>query len=130
MHEGENARKVGTVSNSAVHSQVGIQAASVTGSTVNMGTPFQSPTPVGLAAELAALRDELKREHATGKVDDLTYEAAEAELDTAGRALEENTPAGKSKFVLALKRLRGLIADVAELAVKVGTVIAAVKGLT
>jgi adenosylhomocysteine nucleosidase len=130
MHEDENIRKAGHVSNFSSSSQIGIQAGYVTGSTVNMGAPPRTSTTPDLLAELAALRDELKREHTTGKVDDATYEAAEVELDIAGKALEENTPEGKNKFVLALKRLRGLVADVAELAVKVATVIAAVKGLS
>ena len=130
MHEDENARKVGHVTNFASSGQVGIQAGYVTGSTVNMGAPPRTSTTPDLLAELAALRDELKREHITGKVDDATYEAAEAELDIAGKALEENTPESKNKVVLALKRLRGLIFDVAELAVKVATVLAAVKGLS
>jgi adenosylhomocysteine nucleosidase len=119
----------GSVSNFS-SGQVGIQAGHVTGSTVYMGAQPQAPITADLVAELAALRDHLKREHDTGKVDDVTYEAAEAELDIAGSALAENTPAGKSKFVLALKRLRGLIADVAELAVKVATVIAAARGIS
>ena len=95
-----------------------------------MGAQPRAPITADLVAELAALRDHLKREHTTGNVDDVTYEAAEAELDIAGSALAENTPAARSKFVLALKRLRGLIADVAELAVKVATVIAAAKGMS
>jgi adenosylhomocysteine nucleosidase len=122
-------QKGGSVSNFST-GQVGIQAGHVTGSTVYMGAPSRTSTTPDLVAELAALRDHLKHEHTTGKVDDPTYEAAEAELDIAGKALAENTPEGKNRFVLALKRLRGLIADVAELAVKVATVIAAVKGLS
>lgn len=128
-HEGGNARNSGSVSNFS-SGQVGIQAGHVTGSTVYMGSLPGKPATTDLVAELAAFRDHLKREHATGKVDETTYVAAEAELDIASEALETNSPEGKSKVILALKRLRGLIADVTELAARIATVIAAVKGLS
>ncbi|ONI91657.1 hypothetical protein ALI144C_00910 [Actinosynnema sp. ALI-1.44] len=60
---------------------------------------------------------------------DATYAAA-AELDIAGKALEDKTPHGRSKVVLALKRLRGLVVDVTELSTKVVAVIVAVQGLS
>lgn len=129
MHESGKAHNGGSVSNSNF-GQVGIQAQYVSGSTVNMSVPSRTSTAADLVAELAALRDQLKSEHATGKLDDATYVAAEAELDIACKALDADTPQGKSTFVLALKRLRGLIADVAELVAPIATLIAAVKGLT
>ena len=128
-HESGSARNGGSVSNFS-SGQVGIQAGHVTGSTVYMGSLPGKPATADLVAELAAFRDHLKRERAMGKVDETTYVAAEAELDIASEALAADTPEGKSNFVLALKRLRGLIADVAELAARVATVIAAVKGLS
>lgn len=70
------------------------------------------------------------RERCTGALDDTTYQAAQAELDIASKALETNTSEGKSTFVLALKRLRGLIADIADLATKIATLIATAKGLS
>ncbi|MGI5122730.1 hypothetical protein ACQEU5_24755 [Marinactinospora thermotolerans] len=70
------------------------------------------------------------REHSAGRIDELTYKAAEAEIDIASKALEEESPESKSAFVLALKRLHGLIGDVAELAVKVATFITAAQGIS
>lgn len=128
MHEDVD-RRVGRVKNVA-SGQVGIQAGYVTGSTVYMGAPPSTVISADIAAELAAFREQLRRERELGTLDDDTYEAAEAELDIAGKALETNTAEGKSTFVLALKRLRGLIADVADLAVRIATVMAAVKGLS
>ncbi|TDV53845.1 5'-methylthioadenosine/S-adenosylhomocysteine nucleosidase [Actinophytocola oryzae] len=130
MHESDKARNGGSVSNSNNSGQVGIQAQYVSGSTVNMGVSSRPATTADLSRDLAAFRDQLKCEHATGKVDDATYVAAEAELDIACKALDTDSPQGKSTFVLALKRLHGLIADVAELVAPIATLIAAVKGLT
>lgn len=130
MQEVDNAKTGSTVTNIA-SGQVGIVAGrDVTGSTVWMGTAPQAPTTADLATELAAFRDQLMREYSTGRLDDATYEAAQTELDIASKALEENTPAGTGTFVLALKRLRGLIADMADLATKIATLIAAAKGLS
>jgi nucleoside phosphorylase len=128
-HMGTHESGGGNVSNFS-SGQVGIQAGHVTGSTVYQGSLPGKPATADLVAELAAFRDHLKRERAMGKVDETTYVAAEAELDIASEALEADTPDGKSKVMLALKRLRGLVADVAELAARIATVIAAVKGLS
>ena len=133
MHEGTTERNGGTVNLSA-SGQVGIQAVHVTGSNVWMGaTPRPSAAAdlvADLVADLAAVRAHLMRERCTGALDDTTYQAAQAELDIASKALETNTSEGKSTFVLALKRLRGLIADIADLATKIATLIATAKGLS
>jgi adenosylhomocysteine nucleosidase len=130
MHEGVKANQTGTTIHNTATGQVGIQAAHVTDSTVWMGAAPQAVTTVGLVAELAAFRDLLMRERSTGTVDDATYQAAQSELDIASKALDDNTSEGKTSFVLALKRLHGLISDVASLAAKIATLIAAAKGLS
>lgn len=107
---------------------VGIQAGQVTGSTVLIGTAAKAPTAIGVAADLAALRAQLTKAHMSGQLDEDTHQAAQAELDAATSTLAaEGDTSGP--VVLALKRLRGLVADVAELAAKVAAVIAAIKGL-
>ncbi|GAB2767440.1 5'-methylthioadenosine/S-adenosylhomocysteine nucleosidase family protein [Amycolatopsis magusensis] len=118
----------GTVYNYAT-GPVGIQAANVSGSSV---TQYASPRPhsaMDFVAELSALRAVLARERSSGKLDDATYEAARGELDIAGKAIASDTPDGKKTFVLALKRLGGLIAEFAELATKIAALIAAAKGM-
>ncbi|MEV6827943.1 5'-methylthioadenosine/S-adenosylhomocysteine nucleosidase [Amycolatopsis sp. NPDC051102] len=112
---------------STSHGQVGIQGVNVTGSTVwqNAG-----PSPAGtpdFAAELAALRNDLARERSRGRLDDETHDAARTELDVADEALKSPVPEDKKKFVLALKRLGGLIADLAGPAVKITALITAAK---
>lgn len=109
--------------------QVGIQAGHVTGSTVYQGTSVPVLPPADLVAELAAFRDHLAQAHTAGSLDDATFDAACHEVDAASQALVSKTPEAKRTFVLALKRLRGLIADVADLATKIAALISATKGL-
>jgi nucleoside phosphorylase len=129
MREGTADKSSGTVTN-IVSGQVGIQAANVTGSTVWMGAPSHAPAELDLVAELKALRGDLSRERSAGRIDTTTYEAAQEELDIASKALDGSAPGSGRTFVLALKRLRGLIADVADLATKIAALIAAAKGLS
>lgn len=108
---------------------MGIQAAQVTGSTVHLGASAGEPAR-DLVAELSALRELLMRKRSAGDLDEVTYEAARAELDIADKALAERTPEGQSRLVTALKKLRGLIEETAELAAKVAALITAAKGLS
>lgn len=128
MNEDNGTRTGGSVSNFAA-GQVGIQAAHVTGSTVYQGAAPVASTPADLVTELAAFRDHLVLARSAGSLDDATFGAARAEVDIASRALASNTPQGKRTFVLALKRLHGLIADVTDLAMKIAALISATKGL-
>ncbi|MGW4056932.1 phosphorylase family protein [Amycolatopsis sp. NPDC004747] len=109
---------------------VGIQAGSVTGSTVWQNASPNRPDAPDFAAELAILRAELKRERSRGQLDNATYEAARNELDIADEALESPTPESHKTFLLALKRLGGLIGDLAGLAAKIAALITAAKGLS
>jgi adenosylhomocysteine nucleosidase len=118
---------------SRVHIQnsghVGIQAGTVTGSVVHMGVTQQASAPSDLAVELAELRSLLSREHSAGRIDGATYEAAGTEVEIAAGALPTDTPERKNAFVLALKRLRGLVSEVADVATKITALLAAVKSL-
>jgi adenosylhomocysteine nucleosidase len=110
-----------TVNNTASGTaQVGVQAGHIHGD-VWVGSAPPS-APADLAGQLAELRDELWRAHRLGHLDQPTYEAAETELCAADKALGD--PPDGSKLMVALKRLRGLVGDVADLAAKVATIIA------
>ena len=128
MREGNAADNGDTVSNFS-SGQVGIQAVHVTGNTVWMGAAPQAANPTDLAAELAVFRDLLARERSAGRIDETTYEAAQAELAIATDALAADTPQRRNTFVVALKRLRGLIADVTDLATRIATLLLAAKDL-
>ncbi|MUL41951.1 5'-methylthioadenosine/S-adenosylhomocysteine nucleosidase [Streptomonospora sp. PA3] len=135
MHDANSARGRGTaatgsVVNNNTAGQVGIQAGTVIGSNVSMSA---QPTPepaAGLITKLDELRASLTREHAAGNLRDDEFAAAQAELDTAGKALEGDAPQATSTLVLALKRLRGLVGDLAEPAAKVAAFLAAAQGLS
>ncbi len=120
----------GNATNTAHGSAVGIQASNVTGSVVTIGPAPSASTPPDLAAELVAIRDELARARSAGTLDARAYEAAQDELDVADKALQEATAEGNGRFVVALKRLRGLIAEAVDAASKIAALITAVNGLS
>jgi adenosylhomocysteine nucleosidase len=119
----------GVHNNNSGSGQVGIQAGQVTGSVVVMGASQHTSVPADLAAELAALRGLLIREHTAGRIDEATYDAARAEVDNANNSLPTDTTENRNSFVLALKRLRGLVADVTDLAARIASLLTTVKGL-
>ena len=108
------------------NARVGIQANQVFGG-IRIGP--ENPAPTDLAAQIADLRDDLKQANVAGEVDDPTYQAAATELDVVTQHLADQAPQSRHILMVALKRLRGLIADVAELAEKVASIIAAVRSM-
>ncbi|MFY7067364.1 5'-methylthioadenosine/S-adenosylhomocysteine nucleosidase [Nocardiopsis changdeensis] len=129
MQEDDRGRDGGSVTNTA-YGNVGVQAGHVSGSTFHVSLPSSGQESGGLADRLAALREELAREHAAGNLDEDTHKAAAAELDIADKGIEEGTVESRKTSVLALKRLRGLIGELASLAVKVGVLITEARGLS
>lgn len=109
------------------NARVGVQAGTVYGG-IRI-TPEPVP-PTDLAEALAGFRTRLQRARAGGHLDDDTYTAAEAELTVADKALESDTPQSRGTLTLALKKLRGLIGDVAELAAELAIIIGLAQGLS
>lgn len=108
------------------NARVGVQAGQIHGNvTVGSGPDLQ----FDLVASLTDLRDRLKRAHRDGQLDEETYAAAESELDVATECLQEGSSRTRGAL-LALKRLRGVVADVAELAAQLATIIAVAKELS
>ncbi|MFC5833634.1 purine phosphorylase [Nonomuraea insulae] len=109
------------------NARVGVQAGHIYGDvTIGHSSQNQVADPV---AQLAELRDRLARARKAQEVDEDTFTAAEGEIAVAAESLSESTEAGRSKAVIALKKLRGLLADVAELAAHVSAVIAAIRSV-
>ncbi|MET8986913.1 5'-methylthioadenosine/S-adenosylhomocysteine nucleosidase [Nonomuraea wenchangensis] len=109
------------------NARVGVQAGHIHGN-VTVGHPPQSQA-VDPIIQLAELRDRLGRARKAQEVDEDTFTAAEEEIAVAAESLSESTETGRSKAMIALKRLRGLLADVAELAAHVSAVIAAIRSV-
>ncbi|MEU9832646.1 5'-methylthioadenosine/S-adenosylhomocysteine nucleosidase [Streptosporangium sp. NPDC048047] len=109
------------------NARVGVQAGTVYGG-IRI-TPEPAP-PADLAEALTGFRTRLQRARDAGHLDDDTYTAAEAELAVADKALETDTPQSRGTLTLALKKLRGLIGDVAELAAELAIIIGLAQGLS
>ncbi|MGW4728306.1 5'-methylthioadenosine/S-adenosylhomocysteine nucleosidase family protein [Streptomyces shenzhenensis] len=118
------------VSNTAHNSTVGIMAGSVKGSSVYVNADPKVASPVDLVAELDGFREHLKRHHTEGAFDDDTYREALAELGFARRAARENTPESPKRATMALKRLRGLIAEFPELVARLAPLVVAAGDLS
>lgn len=109
------------------NARVGLQVGHLYGD-VHQTTESTPVTVTDVAAELRRLRRELRRSRETGRLDPATYREAEVELSHAERALPADSPERASRLLIALKRLRGLVHDVAELAGQLSTIIAVVQG--
>ncbi|ASW57294.1 5'-methylthioadenosine/S-adenosylhomocysteine nucleosidase [Plantactinospora sp. KBS50] len=108
------------------NAHVGVQAGQIYGNvTVGAG----ADRPIDLAASIADLRTHLKQAHLDGQLDEETYAAAESELEAATACVSAGTAEKKSGLMVALKRLRGLVADVSELAARLAAIIAVVRGM-
>nr|WSW68684.1 5'-methylthioadenosine/S-adenosylhomocysteine nucleosidase [Streptomyces sp. NBC_00995] len=113
------------VSNTAHNSTVGIMAGSVKESSVHVHADARVMGPADLVAELEGFREQLKRHHTAGALDDDTYEEALADLGSAHGAAQEPTPGSSKRATMALKRLRGLIAEVPELVARLAPLVVA-----
>lgn len=104
---------------------VGVQAGYI--GVLRMGADRE--TPADLKSEVASLRSRLEKAHGAGQLDEDTYSAAKAELDVVTDCLDGNVPERRGMLMVALKKLRGLIAEVADLATKVTAIITLVRGM-
>lgn len=120
----------GSVTNNINSGTVGIQAERVENASVHIDPNSSSSSTRDLATELADFRRRLEQERATGTLDEPTYKDAHAQLDIAGEALDTEPTVGNNTLLMALKRLRGLVADVTSLATAVATLITAANGLS
>lgn len=109
------------------NARVGVQAGVVHG---GVRINLQANPSAELAEALADFRVRLQRAWEAGRLDEDTYAAAQAELTVAEEALETNRPESTSRLTVALKKVRGLIGDVAELAAELALIISLVHGVS
>ncbi|MFF5230730.1 purine phosphorylase [Dactylosporangium sp. NPDC000521] len=125
---GGRARMEATTTNMATgNARVGIQAGQIRGNAVVGLAPEQ---PGDLAAAITELRGLVEQARRDGRLDDATTAAAEAELNTADDCIDDGAVRNRNSLLVALKRLLGLVTDVAELATRLPAVIGAVRDLT
>ncbi|SDM31482.1 8-oxo-dGTP diphosphatase [Nonomuraea maritima] len=107
------------------NAHVGMQAGYVYGN-ITIGQPpiAASPDP---AAQLAELRDRLGRALKGHELDENTFAAADEEVAAAAVSLSQGTAYGRSKALIALKKVRGLLMDVADLGSHVSAAIGAIQ---
>jgi 8-oxo-dGTP diphosphatase len=108
------------------NARVVVQAGTVHGGISVSGD--QNPQ-TDLAAALAAFRARLHQAQQAGQLDQDTYTEAEAELTVADKALKTDTPPSRRTVTLALKKVRGLIGDIADLAAELAIIIALAQAL-
>lgn len=109
---------------------VAIQGSTVTNSVVAAQNTASDPdSPTNFHNELMALRTELEQLKAGDELDAETAHAAEVELDAANATLTDPQSSKKS-FVLALKRLYGVVMGSTGFAAKVATLITAAEALS
>jgi hypothetical protein len=103
---------------------VGVNHGSV--SQVGAGSAGPAADPA-LLAHITGLRRALRDARSGGDVDEDTFEGASRALDEATREAAAG-PAGRGRFVLALRSFRGLVEPVTALAAAAAAVIASVRG--
>lgn len=108
------------------NARVGVQAGRVHGGVRFSG---EKGTPTDLSKAIADLTLRLERARDAGIVDEDTHRAARAELDDAREALQ-TVPRNTSAVTLALKKVRGLVGDVASLATEVASVLGIIRSLS
>ncbi|WP_026403258.1 5'-methylthioadenosine/S-adenosylhomocysteine nucleosidase [Actinomadura rifamycini] len=108
------------------HAIVGVQAGHVHGGVQISG---EKAAPVDPSEAIAGLAARLERARDAGLIDEDTHRAARAELDGAREALR-SSPRDTRAVTLALKKVRGLVGDVAALATEVASVLGLVGSLS
>jgi adenosylhomocysteine nucleosidase len=109
------------------NARVGVQAGQVIG---DIRIAPESRATADLATLIADFRQQLGQARRADLLDEGTYQAAQAELNVVAQSLSPRTEQNDSRLMLALKKLRGLIADVADLAAKVAAIITAAKAMS
>ncbi len=109
---------------------VGAQIGQVRGNvSVGVGDASGGASREGLQAILDELRSELRATRHRGEINADSADAVEKELDEATDCLPATDEESKSKLVVAMKKIKGLVEGLAGLTTKVTDAIAAVKGV-
>jgi adenosylhomocysteine nucleosidase len=108
------------------NARVAVQAGQIFGG-VRIGS--EPELPADLATQIAGFREQLRQARQTGHIDGAVHDAAETELDIVSDALAAGTEQNRTMLMVALKRLRGLISDVADLTAKLAVIISTARSM-
>jgi 8-oxo-dGTP diphosphatase len=125
-NDGQQPTPATTITNLATgNARVGLQTGQFFGG-IHIG-PEGAPLKDDLIALLTDLRSQLDRAYRSGRIDEEVGQAALEEIDTAREAARDKQ--GK-RLAVAIKRLSGLISDVAEFSAKIAAIMSAVRSLS
>jgi adenosylhomocysteine nucleosidase len=113
------------VTNHATSSRVGVQAGQIFGD-VRVG-PENAVPSAGVLSLLAGLRLDLDRAYDAGRIDEEVRQAALEEIDNAKTAARDRQ---SNRVMIAVKRLSGLISDLAEFGAQLAAIMSAVRGMS
>ncbi|HEY9475939.1 MAG TPA: hypothetical protein VIS06_19075 [Mycobacteriales bacterium] len=113
------------VTGGQVTDMIGQRIDHITGN-VYAGAPTLSAD--GLHAQIAEIRRLLVDLHRDGRLDEDTFAEARTELRRAEEYAASPDRESRNKLVLAMRKLKGLVEEVADLAAKVAAVISAARG--
>ena len=108
------------------NARVAVQAGQIFGG-VRIGS--EPELPADLATQIAGFREQLRQARQAGHIDGAVHDAAETELDIVSDALAAGTEQNRTMLMVALKRLRGLISDVADLTAKLAVIISTARSM-
>lgn len=111
----------------AGNARVGVQAGQVFG---GIQIASEATATLGLTDQVAGFRERLRQARLADQLDESTYTAAQAELNIVADSLAADGEPATSRLMVALRKLRGLVADVTELAANLSTIIATIKGMS
>jgi hypothetical protein len=103
------------------------QVGQMIGSQTNTYSTAPSADVDGVRRQMAELRRALADHQRAGRLDEDTYEAAVNELRMADDFLVAPDEKRRSRFILAMRRLKGLVDDVADLVAKVAAIMQAAR---
>jgi adenosylhomocysteine nucleosidase len=107
---------------------VGIQAGRVHGNVVS-GSVSKRASHRELEKLLEEVRGELRAARLAGRIDATSADAVTGQLDEAADTLPVTDEESRRKFLVALKKAKGLVEGLAVLTEKVAAAIAAVHGM-
>ena len=96
--------------------------------TDNSGVPPERPAT--LPELLEDLGEALRQAREAGRIDEATLREVRKELDLAAGLSTDDAPETRNRFVLAMRKCKGMVENVSTLAAKIAQVIAVVQAGT